>query len=471
MSWSLAYWISEWVIRLVMLVYVPQRRSAAASRTWLLFIFLLPWPGLICYALFGRIYLPRRRVEMQERASRRFREVQAQRDTQHGSAPNLPDYLQPMIHLGEQLGDFELTAGNSVELLTDYAGSLNRLIADIDSAKSSVHLLFYIFAPDEWGRRVCDALTRGVKRGVECRLLMDAVGSKPALKRLSPALRSAGVDVHALLQTGFFRRNTGRFDLRNHRKIAVIDDSVGYTGSQNIVDGKFVEGYPNEELFARVTGPVVNQLQAVFLADHFFESGQPLEFKNHFPDLPATGHSPAQVLPSGPGYGHENGQEFIVALLYAARKRVVITTPYFVPDEPVLQAVRAATLRGVEVHLIVSMHANQMFTQLAQRSFYESLLEARVSVHLYEPRFLHAKHISVDDHIALLGSTNMDIRSFALNAEINLVVYDATVVAQLREIQERYFAHSQLLLADEWNRRGLGVKVLQNSARLADSLL
>ncbi len=471
MSLSQAYWCSEWIVRLIMLVYVPQRRSAAASRTWLLFIFLLPWPGVVCYAVFGRIYLPKRRIDMQDRASRRFREVQAQRATQSASAPDLPDYLQPMIHLGQQLGDFELAAGNSIELITDYQGTMDRLVADIDAAKHSVHLLFYIFEADETGQRVCDALMRAAKRGVRCRVLMDAVGSKRGLKKFTTPLRDAGIDVHAMLQAGFFRRNAGRFDLRNHRKIAVIDNGIGYTGSQNIVDGKFVKDYPNEELFARVTGPVVSELQAVFLADHYFETGQQIEFKSHFPDLPATGKSPAQVLPSGPGYGRENGQEYIVAMLYAARRRVVITTPYFVPDEPVLQAVRAATLRGVKVHLVVSMHANQMVTQLAQKSFYETLLESGVELHLYEPRFLHAKHISVDDDIALLGSTNMDIRSFALNAEINLVVYDAQVVNQLKEIQQRYFDHSTVLTSEAWAKRRLGVKVLQNTARLADSLL
>ncbi len=471
MSWSLAYLCSEWIVRIVMLVYVPQRRSAAASRTWLLFIFLLPWPGMICYALFGRIYLPQRRFDMQERTSRRIREVQAQRETQPGSAPDLPDYLQPMVNLGKQLGDFELVAGNSVELITDYAGTIDRMIADIDASKHSVHLLFYIFEADAAGRRVGDALMRAAKRGVRCRVLMDAVGSKRGLKLLGPVLREAGVDVHPMLVAGFFRRNAGRFDLRNHRKIGVIDNGIGYTGSLNIVNGEFVKGFPNEELFARITGPVVTELQAVFLADHFFETGQAVDFKQHFPELPVTGKAAAQVLPSGPGYGRENGQQFIVALLYAARRRVVITTPYFVPDEPVLQAVRSATLRGVEVHLIVSMHANQMVTQLAQRSFYETLLECGVIIHLYEPRFLHAKHLSVDDEIVLLGSTNMDIRSFALNAEINLVVYDREVAKQLRRVQERYFANSARLSAEAWRQRPLGIKVLQNSARLADSLL
>ena len=176
-------------------------------------------------------------------------------------------------------------------------------------------------------------------------------------------------------------------------------------------------------------------------------------------------------MPSGPGYKHENGQELIIALLYAARERVVITTPYFVPDEPFMLAVRSAALRGVTVHLVVSMHANQVVTQFAQRSYYEALLDAGVKIHLYKPRFLHAKHLSIDDGIALIGSTNMDIRSFALNAEINILIYDPAVVAGLRAIQEDYFAHSDLLSAATWNRRPLLLKVAQNTARLTDSLL
>lgn len=471
MNWSLAYLISEWTLRFVMLFYVPQRRSAAASRTWLLLIFLLPWPGLVLYALFGRVSLPRRRIAMQERASRRIREVQAERNANQSGIQEAPPDLRPLIHFALQLGDFDVCAGNTIELLADYRGAIDRLVADVDAAQRSVHLLFYIFEDDETGRRVADALLRAAGRGVRCRVLMDAIGSKRGLRYLAPRLREAGVEVRALLPAGFFRRNAARFDLRNHRKIAVFDNHIGYTGSQNIVNPEFVPGYPNEELTARLTGPIVAQLQAIFLADHYFETNEVPVYQEHFQDLPPTGRSLAQLIPSGPGYPRENGQEFIVTLLYAARRRVVITTPYFVPDETVLQAMRSATLRGVAVHLIVSKHANQLVTQLAQRSHYEELLKAGVAIHLHEPRFLHAKHLTVDEDIALLGSTNMDIRSFALNAEINLLVYDPAVVRAIREIQERYLMHSESLTAAGWRNRTLWEKVLQNSARLADSLL
>ena len=470
-NWSLLYLISEWTIRFAMLIYVPQRRSAAASRTWLLLIFLLPWPGLLLYALFGRIYVPRHRIEEQERASSHIRAVQAQMSTQTAATAQLPAHLAATAALAANLGDFEPFAGNQVDLLSDYDGAIDRLVADIENARHHAHLLYYIFEDDESGRRVAGALARAAGRGVKCRVLMDAVGSKHGLARLAPKMRADGIEVNAMLPVGLFRRNAARFDLRNHRKIAVLDGSLGYTGSQNLVNSGFVKGYPNEELVARVTGPVVAQLQAVFLADHYFETNATLNEAELFPRVTPTGRSPAQVVPSGPGYQRENGQELIVALLYAARERVVITTPYFVPDEPFLQAIRSAARREVEVHLVVSRHANQLVTQLAQRSYYDDLLEAGVRIHLYQPHFLHAKHLSIDDEIAFLGSTNIDIRSFALNSEINLLIYDREVVASLRRVQERYFAHSELLTAEAWDKRSLAARVLQNSARLADSLL
>ena len=471
MQWSLVYLISEWSIRFVMLVYVPQRRSAAASRTWLLLIFLLPWPGLVLYALFGRIYVSKRRLELQARASRFIRTVQDQMGEHKYSGTALPETSAAIGVLAARLADFEPFGGNEFELIADYDGAIDRLVGDIDSARDHVHLLYYILGNDETGRKISEALARAAKRGVKCRVMLDAVGSKPGLRRLAPRMRAEGSEVLEALPVGFFRHNASRFDLRNHRKLAVIDGRIGHAGSQNLVNPCFVKGYPNEELGVRVTGPVVVQLQAIFLADHYFETGVPMDPQGLFPQLTAAGDSVAQLVPSGPGYPRENAQELMVTLLYSARRRVVITTPYFVPDEPFLEAVGTAVLRGVEVNLVLSQHANQLVTQLAQRSYYDELLAAGVRVHLYQPHFLHAKHISIDDEIVAIGSTNIDIRSFALNAEVMVVIYDPKVAAKLRAIQEGYFAKSHLLNAEEWSKRPLGTRTIQSIARLADSLL
>ena len=467
-SVGLLYVLSEWAVRLVMLVYVPQRRSPAAARTWLLFIFLLPWPGLFLYAVIGRIKLPPWRLARQRKVSGMIREWQGAHPVRvdaagaHGGIPAL-------VHA---LGDFRALPGNMIELLPDYDASIARLARDIDDARESVHLLYYIFADDARGGQVLAALLRARARGVECRVLIDAAGSRQfALAALLKRLQVAGIPAHEALPAGLFRRGAARFDLRNHRKVAVIDTRVGFTGSQNLVNPGFVPGYPNEELVARVTGPVVLQLQAVFLQDWYFETGE-LPANPEAIEMPAaTGSSMAQLLPSGPGYERENAQELLVHLFHRAQRRIVITTPYFVPDDPFLQALRTAVRRGVEVRLVVANPVDKWVMGLAQRSYFDELLSAGVRIHLYRPHFLHAKHVSIDDDLAIVGSVNMDIRSFALNAEVALLVYDPAVVTAMRAVQERYFAGAIELTREAWSRRPLWLRVAQNTARLADSLL
>ncbi len=472
LSWTAAYIAAEWAIRIAMLVYVPQRRTPAAARTWLLLVFFWPLVGLAVYWVFGRIYYPRRRIDEQARASQYVRKAQDEMRADRAIAPPPLDPLAARAaELAARLGDFAAWGGNRIELLDDYAGSIDRLVADVDAARDHVHLLTYILADDATGRRVTEAIERAARRGVVCRVLADAVGSRRGLARLGPGLREAGVEVIPLLPVGLFRRGTARFDLRNHRKLAVIDGRTGYVGSQNVVDPTFIPGCPNEELVARIEGPAVAQIQAVILGDRYFETGHVAHEERHFPRLAAAGESAAQLLPSGPGYGRENGQTLLVALIHAARERIVITTPYFVPDDAFLQALATAALRGVETRLVLSAHSNQRLTQLAQESYYEQLLEAGVAIHLYEPRFLHAKHMTVDRSVALVGSTNIDIRSFALNCEASLLVYDERVVRSLEAVQARYLASSRVVERSAWAARPLGRQVAQNSARLADSLL
>jgi len=469
---SVGYYASEWIIRLVMLVYVPQKRSAAAARTWLLLIFLLPWPGIVLYALFGRIYVSIDRIEQHRRASVMIRSAQRPIPVLNPweDGNRSPKILQAM-KLTYQLSDFQPVPGNKLELIVDYCQLIDRLVTHIEASRHHVYLLYYIFEDDEVGRRVGAALIGAAKRGVDCRLMMDTVGSRRALRRLSPSLRASGVQVQALLPVGLLRRNAERFDLRNHRKIAVVDGHVGYIGSENIVGPEFIRGYPNEELVVQVMGPIVQHLQAAFLLDWYFETGASPQESKYFAETSPAGDSTAQLLLSGPDYQRENGQELMIALLYAARNRVVISTPYFVPDEPFLQAMQTAVRQGVLVDLVLSEKSNQRITHLAQQSYYEELLSAGVRIHLYGPRFLHAKHMSVDDEIALIGSTNIDIRSFALNSELSLLVYDPKIVGAIRDLQERYFRESRLVTAAAWRRRPLSIKVAQNMARLADSLL
>jgi len=467
-SIAFLYVLSEWAIRFVMLVYVPQRRSPAAARTWLLLIFLLPWPGFLLYAIIGRIKLPAWRLARQREVTGM---ILAWQERHPLPAPASP-HPGPIPALVRALGDFRVLDGNTVELLPDYDASIRRLVEAIDGAQHSVHLLYYIFADDDRGGQVVQALLRARARGAECRVLVDAVGSRKfALPALLARLRASGIPAREVLPAGMFRRNAARFDLRNHRKVAVIDNRIAFTGSQNLVNPEFVPGYPNEELVVRVTGPVVIQLQAVFLQDWFFETGE-LPADPDAIEMPVpTGTSRAQVLPSGPGYERENAQELLVHLFHRAQRSIVLTTPYFVPDEPFLQALRTAVRRGVEVRLVVANPVDKWVMGLAQRSYFDGLLAAGVRIHLYRPHFLHAKHVTIDDDLAIVGSVNMDIRSFALNAEVALLVYDPAVVSEMRAVQERYFTDSTELTADAWAQRPWWLRVAQNTARLGDSLL
>ena len=315
------------------------------------------------------------------------------------------------------------------------------------------------------------ALDRAARRGVKCRVLIDAIGSRPWAQRVAKQLAPAGVEVRLALRIGIFHRRSARADLRNHRKIAIIDSRIGYVGSQNIANADFRRGIVNEELVARVAGPVTTELQAVFIADWFMETDEelamPALFPHHHPDAGVV----AQVLPSGPDYPDAGVGHLMTALVHGARERVVITTPYFVPDEAFLQALKTAVLRGVEVHLVVSYLTDQYLVNFAQRSYYSELLLAGIKVLLYKGRFLHAKHVTFDSEIALLGSSNVDIRSFVLNAEVSLVAFDRGVVERLQRLQNRYFGASKALALADWDNRSVVHKVCENLARLASPLL
>ena len=470
-SWTQVYLLSEWAIRLVMLGYVPQRRSPSAARAWLLLIFIFPWGGLLLYATVGRPRFSAKRRELQHRASEVIRAIAREKPDPNRVAPNACPEYEEAIKLAANLGDFALVQGNEVQLLPDYQQSIDRLMSDITTARHHVHLLYYIFGDDATGSGVANALLQAVARGVTCRVLVDSLGSRRAMATRAPRLRAGGVDVVELLPVRWFRRNPTRPDLRNHRKIAVIDGRVGYIGSQNIVDAGFHRGFVNQELVARVSGPVVAELQAVFLTDYSLETGMPSVDAALFPAADCTGKTIAQVLPSGPGYPQENTQCMIVSLIHAAKKQVILTTPYFVPDESLLQALRTAVVRGVEVHLVVSRKADHLIVGLAQRSYYEELLAMGIVIHRYTPGLLHAKHVSIDDTLAMIGSSNLDIRSFALNAEVSMIVYDPSVVAALRVVQQRNMAMADRLTAEEWAQRPRWSGILQNTARLVDSVL
>ncbi|HEY5851038.1 MAG TPA: cardiolipin synthase [Lysobacter sp.] len=465
------YWLFflDWLIRLAALAWIPVRSPPAAARSWLLLVGFVPLLGLPLYLVLGHPWLARQRRERQALASQVIRERQDSLRALRWMPPGSEGEASADIpRLVERLGDFMPTGGNAIELLDQYEQSLASLVADIDAAREEIHLLYYLMFDDQVGAQVCASLQRAAARGVRCRVLLDAVGAKPGLRAFARPLRESGVEVHAMLAGGLAWRSLSRMDLRNHRKLAVIDRRVGYIGSQNLAEAEFVPGRPNRELVARVQGSAVRQLAALFASDWLIETGERLVVNA---DYTSTGAAPAQLLPGGPAYPFQNARNVVVALIQHARHRVTLTTPYFVPDDVTLGALHLAALSGVDVQLVLSQSNNQNLTRWAQRSYYEELLEAGVRIALYRPHFLHAKHLSVDDDIALIGSINLDIRSFALNAEAGLLCYDRGVVERLRAIESEYLADAEILDLDSWRTRPRWRRSVEGIARLADSLI
>jgi cardiolipin synthase len=464
--------IAGWTIRLGAIFIIPHRRPPAQARAWLFFFLLMPLVALVCYALFGRVYQPKRLSRMRARVTRVLtRAAEQWNDRSHVEEAPLPDHLQGPSRLAVNLSGFPITRGNAVEILDTHPESEDALIRDIDAARHHVHLMYYIFEDDRSGRRVADAVARAARRGVACRVLMDAVGAAKGLKHLQSGLTAAGVEVVAMLPVGFLERQTARFDLRNHRKIAVFDGCVTHVGSANIVDPPCRRGRKCEEIVLRVTGPVASQLQVVFLGDRYLELEERIESPDLFPPIEESGAVHAHVLPSGPLHDFSHTRKVLTSLIHNAVKRVCVTTPYFVPDATYLNAMQAAALAGAEVHLIVPERSDSLVVTYAQESFFEQLMVAGVRIHRFRPTLLHSKIVTIDGEIAMVGSANMDIRSLDLNREVSLLCYDRSVTAALEKIEQRYMDEATEVTRELWDQRGPRRKFLQNTARLFDAFL
>lgn len=462
---ALGYFLLEWSIRLAMVFIVPLRRPPAAAQSWLLLVFFLPLPALVLYRLIGRPRFPAWRQQ-------RFAEARFARRATASALPPPAEAPPEIAELAERLGEFPATTATALRLIADYDASIDALVADIEAAERQVYLLTYIFADDATGRKVVAALGRAVARGVEVRVLLDAMGSRPWARHTLRRLAAAGVPHRQVLPMRWWTSlRRARADLRNHRKIAVIDGRFAYVGSQNIVDRDFRRGIVNDELVARIEGPVVAAVAAVFACDWYLETRETLPAVPAETAASAPARAPIQVMPSGPDYAIPGFERLLVALIHSSRSAVTIVTPYLIPDEALIAAFQTAVLRGVAVNLVVPQVVDQKLVRLAQRSFYDELMTIGIRIHRYRHHLLHAKHVTVDGRVGVIGSGNADLRSFMLNAEISLLLYDRAEVADLLAHQAECMARSDRLDLDDWRQRAPLTRLAENLARLVSPLL
>lgn len=475
--------LADWIIRIIALVVIPRDRKPTAAMAWLLAIFLIPFIGIVLYLLIGNIRLPKKRMARQEEADRMIAERAGAVDlvADHDA---WPAWFDSTVAQNTRLTGLPATSGNRVSLIDDYQGSIDAMATDVATATRFVHVEFFIVAFDDTTRGFFAAMEDAVRRGVRVRLLMDHIASSkvPLHRATVEELDRIGVEWHYLLPVRPFKGDWQRPDLRNHRKIVVVDGVVGHMGSQNLIDRSYdspknvKRGLMWQELVARVTGPAVVELNAVFRSDWYAETGEVLGDEANTPveALPVDTSSEAldcQVVPSGPAFEIENNLRQFLTLVNSAQERVIITSPYFVPDEAMMYAITSAKLRGLDVQLFVSEIGDQGGVWHAQRSYYRPLLQAGVRIWLYPgPYILHAKHLSIDDDVAVIGSSNMDIRSFALNFEVTLLVRGASFVADMRAVEAKYRELGRELTLEEWEREPASATFLDGIARLTSAL-
>ncbi|WP_048885142.1 cardiolipin synthase [Aurantiacibacter atlanticus] len=464
--------IIDWLARLAVLVAIVIRKPSAVAQAWMPLLLVFPIPGILVF-FWG--YRPFASVRRRRRLTEARRQLKAARRrivmSRHCVPPELPLHLERTAKLVENINMFPAVGGNSIELLADYKEVINRLVADIATARHHIHLTTYIFSDDAVGGQIINALRAAAARGVECRILIDALGSYWWSRRVIRELRACGIEVRRALPVSITNMEALRPDLRNHRKLVVIDGKLGYIGSQNIIGAVQTDGRQNKELMVRVLGPIMLQLQSLFANDWFLETGELLGDPALFPVEHSQGTVHAQLVAGGPEYRHFVMSFLLDAIVHAAEHSLVITTPYFVPDEALVLALESAALRGVNVSLILPEKSDHRVVDLAQRSFFVRLLESGVVIHLYGGGFLHAKHVHVDDELSLVGSMNIDLRSLKLNGEAGLLIYDRSFSSRLGAQERQYMAESQIISLKAWRSRSSLQRLAENIARLFSPVL
>jgi cardiolipin synthase A/B len=461
---------------------IMRRPPAGVALAWMFVVGFVPLGGFIFYLLIGE-----RRVGL-----RRARRIAAIRSdyaklSQHVIDKGLTEVpwdkhrpeARGMDRLGTSLVGIPTVAGSSNEFYSDSEQILLEMAREIDAARKNVLMEFYIWNEGGAADEVLEALVRAGVRGVACRVLVDAVGALPWWRGKQPQrLRAAGVFVQPALPVSLLQTLVSRNDLRLHRKIVVIDGRIAWTGSMNLVDPRYFKQSAHVgqwvDAMVRLEGSVVAPLAMTIIGDWMLETAEPIEPILATLDLSGVGKKGTedmQVVPSGPGEGEDGLLQMLLAVINSAREELVLTTPYLVPDDSMLRALRGAAGRGVRVDMILPERVDSLLTRYASRSYYDELLDVGVHVYLYQKGLLHTKSITADRRISMFGTVNLDMRSLWLNYEVALFVYGSSFAQQLYALQQSYLKDCRQLEAGEWSKRSWGERFLENALRLVGPVL
>lgn len=423
--------------------------SPPARLAWFIVLNVLPYVGAVLYFLFGEIDLGNKARQLHDRV---FAELRGRAEGFMGQPENTAQLIkriyQPAFHYAASINGFHPVAGNRAELMTGADETIERMIADMDAATDHIHVLYYIWLTDHTGTAVAEALIRAAKRGIKCRAIADGLGSRALIgTELWHRMKLAGVELAVALSISRPMKTilTSRLDLRNHRKITVIDSTITYCGSRNCADPEFLPKSkygPWIDIMLRLEGPIVAQNQLLFASDWMQATGQtctciPLEA------TAIDGGFPALVMGAGPTERSRVTPQLFVSLFASAESSLTLTTPYFVPDSTTLEALCAASYRGVKVTLIFPERNDSWIVAAVSHSYYHQLLDAGCLIYEHREGLLHAKTLTVDGKVSLIGSSNLDLRSFDLNYENNILLQDEALTAEIYARQQQYIVESR----------------------------
>jgi cardiolipin synthase len=465
-------------IAVIVRVVLRPHREPASRIAWIAVIVALPVAGILAYILFGETNIGQRRIARMRKVLDRLPQVApAVAGDEPRLAAGFPERYRHLFDVGHSINGFAPVGGNTAHLLADSNATIDAMAADIDAARDHVHLIFYIWLADNNGCKIVAALKRAAARGVQCRAMADGLGSRAMIKSSHwQAMREAGVHVAVALPIGnpLLRPFTGRIDLRNHRKIVVIDGCITYCGSQNCADPEFrvkPKYAPWVDAVIRFEGPVARQNQHLFVSDWMTYVDEDLtDFLGAPIPAPRPGFA-AQVVGTGPTVRYSAMPEMFESLMHAARRKLVISTPYYVPNESMQGALCAAAYRGVDTTIIFPSRNDSWIVAAASRSYYVDLLDAGVSIHEYVGGLLHTKSLTLDGEVTLIGSANMDRRSFDLNYENNILFCDTRLTTDVHRRQQEYIAQSNEVTLDDVANWSINRRLWNNSIAMLGPVL
>ena len=470
MDFAIKHIVIATVIFGTILVIIFENRNPVKTIAWCMVLTFMPVIGLLLYILFGMDNRHRRQIKDEDLSRLKgITEITQSDDI----LSEMPVPQKPLADMLRKMNKSFLLSGNDVEIITDFQTMSDRLIADIEGARHHINMLFFKFEDDAAGRRIADALIRKSEEGVQVRLIYDDAGNLMVPRRFYRKLRKHGIQVRGFIRI-FLPILSRDYNSRNHRKVVVIDGRVGYMGGMNIAQ-RYAEGLKWgiwRDTHMRITGPAVSELQTSFLTDWKFTKGDEPDLDSMYPYNPPSGNTLMQIVTGGPMDKWNVMMQAYMTAIASARHYAYLQSPYFIPPEPIMKVLQNAALSGVDIRVMIPYRGDKgVLPPWASRSYFKEAMNAGIRIYLYRKGYMHAKTMTIDDSLVMIGSTNIDFRGFEQDFEINAFMYDESMARQQRDIFLEDLKDAELIDPLEWDRRPFIDKAKESVARIFSPVL